>query len=109
MHVHVTDPTRARPDSPAPPRALRLRRHREPAIDRDWPYHSRTHPERTAELDSVAAVGREFGVGWECADQAVVDSGDVLIEADDRLERTRQLGIDEHRSDSGFARIRPDG
>jgi transposase len=48
------------------------------------------------ELDSVAAVAREFGVGWACAHQAVIDYGDTLIAGDDRLERTRKLGVDEH-------------
>jgi len=49
-----------------------------------------------AELDTVAAVARQFGVGWACAHQAVVDYGDMLIAADDRLERTTALGVDEH-------------
>ncbi len=49
-----------------------------------------------AELDTVAAVAREFGVGWACAHRAVVDYGDALIAADDRLEWTRKLGVDEH-------------
>lgn len=48
------------------------------------------------ELDSVAAVAREFGVGWACAHQAVIDYGDELIAADGRLERTTGLGVDEH-------------
>jgi transposase len=48
------------------------------------------------DLDTVAAVARQFGVGWACAHQAVVDYGDALIDADDRLDRTRKLGVDEH-------------
>ena len=48
------------------------------------------------ELDTVAAVAREFGVGWACAHQAVVDYGDALIAADDRLEHVDKLGVDEH-------------
>ncbi len=59
-----------------------------------------------AELDTVAAVAREFGVGWACAHQAVVDYGDVLIAADDRLERTKALGVDEHTFQHANARRR---
>jgi transposase len=59
-----------------------------------------------AELDSVAAAAREFGVGWACAHQAVIDYGDVLIAADDRLERTRKLGVDEHTFQHASARRR---
>jgi transposase len=58
------------------------------------------------ELGSVAAVAREFGVGWACAHQAVVDYGDALIDADDRLEQTRQLGVDEHTFQHANARRR---
>jgi len=48
------------------------------------------------ELDTVAEVARQFGVGWACAHQAVVDYGDALIAADDRLEDVSGLGVDEH-------------
>jgi transposase len=48
------------------------------------------------DLDTVAEVAREFGVGWACAHQAVVDYGDQLIDADDRLEHVCGLGVDEH-------------
>jgi transposase len=58
------------------------------------------------ELDTVAAVAREFGVGWACAHQAVIDYGDVLIAADDRLERTTALGVDEHTFQHANARRR---
>jgi hypothetical protein len=58
------------------------------------------------ELDSVTAVAREFGVGWACARQAMVDYGDALIEADDGLERTCQLGVDEHTFQHANARRR---
>jgi transposase len=58
------------------------------------------------ELDSVAAVAREFGVGWACAHEAVVDYGDTLIAADDRLERTTGLGVDEHTFQHANARRR---
>ena len=58
------------------------------------------------ELDSVAEVAREFGVGWACAHQAVVDYGDALIDADDRLERTSKLGVDEHTFQHANARRR---
>ncbi len=30
------------------------------------------------DLDTVAEVAREFGVGWQCAHQAVIDHGDAL-------------------------------
>jgi transposase len=59
-----------------------------------------------AELDTVAAVAREFGVGWACAHHAVIDYGDALIAADDRLERTRTLGVDEHTFQHANARRR---
>jgi len=48
------------------------------------------------DLDTVAEVAREFGVGWFCAHQAVIDHGDELIEADRRLEHVTALGVDEH-------------
>ena len=48
------------------------------------------------ELDTVAEVAREFGVGWQCAHQAVIDHGDELIAADQRIEHTVALGVDEH-------------
>ena len=48
------------------------------------------------ELDTVAKVGREFGVGWACAHQAVIDYGDMLIAADERLDNTSKLGVDQH-------------
>ncbi|MCY7301133.1 MAG: ISL3 family transposase [Ilumatobacteraceae bacterium] len=49
-----------------------------------------------ADLDTVAEVAREFGVGWFCAHQAVVDYGDQLIASDRRLELVTGLGVDEH-------------
>ena len=58
------------------------------------------------ELDTVAEVGREFGVGWACAHQAVIDYGDLLIAADDRLERVTALGVDEHTFQHANARSR---
>ena len=58
------------------------------------------------DLDSVAGVAREFGVGWACADQAVVDYGDTLIDADRRLQRTSKLGVDEHTFQHANARRR---
>ena len=48
------------------------------------------------ELDSVAELAREFGVGWATAHQAVIDHGDPLIEHDGRLEHVTGLGVDEH-------------
>ena len=48
------------------------------------------------DLDTVAQVAREFGVGWSCAHQAVVDYGDQLIAADRRLDLVTGLGVDEH-------------
>jgi transposase len=58
------------------------------------------------ELDSVAAVAREFGVGWACAHEAVVDYGDALMDGDGRLERTSKLGVDEHTFQHANARRR---
>ena len=48
------------------------------------------------ELDSIAELAREFGVGWHTAHQAVIDHGDPLIAADARLEHVTALGVDEH-------------
>ena len=48
------------------------------------------------DLDTVAEMGRVFGVGWATAHQAVIDHGDALIGADGRLEQVTGLGIDEH-------------
>ena len=48
------------------------------------------------ELDTVAEVAREFGVGWFCAHQAVIDYGDQLIAVDRCLEHVVGLGVDEH-------------
>lgn len=59
-----------------------------------------------ADLDTVAEVAREFGVGWSCAHQAVIDYGDQLIAADDRLEHVTGLGVDEHTFQHANARRR---
>ncbi len=58
------------------------------------------------ELDTVAEVAREFGVGWFCAHQAVIDYGDQLIAADASLERVVGLGVDEHTFQHANARRR---
>lgn len=58
------------------------------------------------DLDTVAGVAREFGVGWACAHQAVVDYGDALIAADQRLDTTSKLGVDEHTFQHANARRR---
>ncbi len=49
-----------------------------------------------ADGDSAQAVAREFGVGWACARQCVIDDGDTLIAADGRLDTTSKVGVDEH-------------
>jgi len=48
------------------------------------------------DLDTVAEMGRVFGVGWQVAHQCVIDYGDALITADDRLDDVSALGVDEH-------------
>ena len=58
------------------------------------------------DLDTVAEVAREFGVGWGCAHQAVIDHGDALIAADMRVERTVGVGVDEHTFQHANARRR---
>ena len=58
------------------------------------------------ELDTAAEVAREFGVGWACAHQTVIDDGDTLIAADGRLEATSKLGVDEHTFQHANARRR---
>ena len=59
-----------------------------------------------ADLDTVAEAARAFGVGWACAHQAVIDHGDSLIEADNRIERTVAVGVDEHTFQHANARRR---
>lgn len=44
------------------------------------------------DLDTVAEIGRAFGVGWGCAHQAVVDHGDALIAADDTPRPCQRAG-----------------
>ena len=51
-------------------------------------------------------MAREFGVGWACAHQAVIDDGDTLIAADGRLEATSKLGVGEHTFQHANARRR---
>ena len=58
------------------------------------------------DLDTVAEVAREFGVGWQCAHQAVIDHGDELIAAYHRLDRTVAVGVDEHTFQHANARRR---
>ena len=58
------------------------------------------------DLDTVAEVAREFGVGWQCAHQAVIDHGDELIAADHRIDRTVAVGVDEHTFQHANARRR---
>lgn len=48
------------------------------------------------DLDTVAELAREFGVGWATAHQCVIDYGDAAIAADDRLDAVSDLGVDEH-------------
>lgn len=45
--------------------------------------------------DSVAAVAREFGVGWHTAMAAVRDRGQPLVEDPFRLDGVSALGLDE--------------
>lgn len=59
-----------------------------------------------ADLDTVAEAARAFGVGWACAHQAVIDHGDELIEADNRIDRTVAVGVDEHTFQHANARRR---
>jgi transposase len=48
-----------------------------------------------AEEDSVAAVAREFGVGWATAMAAVRDYGTPLVDDPARTAGVRALGVDE--------------
>lgn len=57
-------------------------------------------------LEPVAVAARDFGVGWACAHQAVVDHGDRLIAADDRMDVVTALGVDEHTFQHANARRR---
>jgi len=58
------------------------------------------------DLDSVAEMAREFGVGWQTAHQAVIDHGDQLIADDRRLAHITGLGVDEHTFQHANARRR---
>jgi transposase len=58
------------------------------------------------DLDTVAEVAREFGVGWAAAHQAVIDHGDELIANDRRIEMVTALGVDEHTFQHANARRR---
>ncbi len=58
------------------------------------------------DLDTVAEMGRVFGVGWSAAHRAVIDYGDVLIAGDDRLDHVNALGVDEHTFQHANARRR---
>ena len=57
-------------------------------------------------MDNVAEAARAFGVGWACAHQAVIDHGDELIAADQRIARTVAVGVDEHTFQHANARRR---
>jgi transposase len=52
---------------------------------------------------SVAAVARDFGVGWAAVMAAVVEYGTPLIEHPDRIDAVRAVGVDE----TAFARANP--
>jgi len=45
--------------------------------------------------DSVAAVGRDFGVGWACAMNAVNVHGHCLVNDPERIGEVTKLGLDE--------------
>ena len=45
--------------------------------------------------DPVAAVGRDFGVGWACVMNAVEVHGRRLVDDPDRIGEVSQLGLDE--------------
>lgn len=47
--------------------------------------------------DSMAAAAATFGVGWHCANQAVVEFTDPHVEDPDRLEGVEAIGVDEKR------------
>ena len=52
---------------------------------------------------SVAAVARDFGVGWAAVMAAVIEYGSALIEHPDRIEGVAAVGVDE----TAFARANP--
>ena len=52
---------------------------------------------------SVAAVARDFGVGWAAVMAAVIEYGWALIEHPDRIEGVAAVGVDE----TAFARANP--
>jgi transposase len=52
---------------------------------------------------SVAAVARDFGVGWAAVMAAVIEYGSALIKHPDRIEGVAAVGVDE----TAFARANP--
>lgn len=50
-----------------------------------------------AQDNSIAAVAREFGVGWHTANAAVAEFTDPVIDDESRLEGVVALGVDEKR------------
>ena len=54
----------------------------------------------------MAEVAREFGVGWQCAHQALIDHGDELIANDQRIGRNGSVGVDKHTFQHANARRR---
>jgi transposase len=62
-----------------------------------WTERARRHACRRVGRDghSVAAVARDFGVGWAAVMIAVVEYGTPLIERRDRVGRVSAIGVDE--------------
>jgi transposase len=62
-----------------------------------WTERARRHACRRVGRDghSVAAVARDFGVGWAAVMTAVVEYGTPLIERPDRVGRVTAIGVDE--------------
>ena len=47
--------------------------------------------------DSTATAAAEFGVGWHCANAAVAEHTDPVVDDDARLETVTAVGVDEKR------------
>jgi transposase len=70
-----------------------------------WTERARRHACRRVGRDghSVAAVARDFGVGWAAVMAAVVEYGMPLIERADRVDGVTAIGVDE----TAFTRANP--
>jgi hypothetical protein len=56
--------------------------------------------------DSIATAAATFGVGWHCANAAVAEHSDPVIDDDTRLQAVTAIGVDEKQFLNANARHR---